>query len=188
MKLTALCGVLMFALMTPVLAADRTVTYLADRLAIQDLMVGYASAHDTTEPDAYRKLFTDDAEMLSADGKVLMKGIDNIVKSVTTDRKRFNAGAKEGVVTYGDMRHIITNMEVSITGNAASGSCYLLTTAYNPNTKKPEVLSMGRYEDKYVKRNGQWRIAQRKVITDWDGNEELAKMLGVGPFTPPEYR
>jgi hypothetical protein len=190
MKLTALAGrvLVCFALATgPAHAADKAITALADRLAIEDLMVGYATAHDTTEPELYRKLFTDDAEYLSAEGKVTIKGIDAIIKSVITDKKRFNANAKVGVVTYGNMRHIITNMMVSVAGDTATGGCYLLTTAYNPNSKQPEILSIGRYEDRYVKRNGEWRIAQRRIISDW-GNDEVAKQLGVGPYTPAEYR
>lgn len=35
-------------------ADDELLTYLADRAAIQDLMVIYETAHNTTEPELYR--------------------------------------------------------------------------------------------------------------------------------------
>jgi SnoaL-like domain len=189
MKITSPVAVLMLMLVaaTPAVAKDANLTYLADRLMIQDLMVGYATAHNATEPELYRKLFTDDAEIALPNGTVLLKGIDKIMASVRTDRLRFNAAAKDGVRTYGVMRHIITNMEVTIAGNTATGSCYLLNTAYNAIARKPEILSMGRYEDVYLKKSGQWRISKRVLISDW-GNDELAKVIGVGPYTPPEYR
>jgi hypothetical protein len=169
------------------LARNSSLAYLADRLMIEDLMISYATAHNVTEPDLYRNIFTEDAEIALPTGQVILKGIDKIMASVKVDRERFNAGAKEGVRTYGNMRHIITNMVVNITGNTATGSCYLLNTAYNAATNKPEILAMGRYEDNYVKKNGKWLIARRTLIADW-GNDDLAKAIGVGPYTPPQYR
>lgn len=187
MKSRTLAAWLLMLLSSPLFAQDARLAYLADRLAIEDLMVGYATAHNTADDNLYRQLFTEDAVFMNAAGKITTRGMDEIVKMVTQDRVRFNSDGTGGTVQYGVMRHVITNMVVSIKGDKATGSCYLLTTAYNATAKKPEILAMGRYEDEYVKHNGEWRISKRTIISDW-GNDELAKVIKVGPYTPAEYR
>lgn len=168
-------------------AQDAQTTYLMDRLAIEDLMVRYATAHNTTEQEMYREIFTEDARILLPGGVVALDGLDEILASVRNDRERFNAGTEEGSYTYGKLRQLITNSVVEVDGDAASGTCYVLTIAYHPDKMAPEILSMGRYEDVYVKVAGRWLIEQRTIHIDW-GSEEMTRMLEVGAYTPERYR
>jgi hypothetical protein len=171
------------------LAADThaDLTYLADRRQIEDLEIAYATAHNTTNADIYRRVFTEDAQMVTPTGAVALDGMQKILASVDTDRERFNPDAKPGAEVFGNMRHIITNVVINVHGKTADSTCYLLNTAYNAKQKKTEILAMGRYDDQLVKNNGEWRIKRRMIITDW-GNDELAQVLGVGPYTPQKYR
>lgn len=167
--------------------SDKLLTDLADRAAIQDLMTGYATAHNTTDPEIYRQIFADDVKILFPDGTVVLDGIEALLAEVKNDRVRFNQGAKEGVRTYGVMRHLVTNMEINVTGSTATSHCYVLVIANNAPAKQPEIVAMDRYNTEYVKRNGKWRISKMATYVDW-GNDEMAKMLQVGPYTPAEYR
>jgi hypothetical protein len=162
-------------------ADDATLTYLADRQAISDLVVRYAIAHNTTDETMYKDVFTEDGEFGG------IKGLANIILSVRTDIERFNKGFQAGKRTYGVMRHLITNHEVTITGDHAKGECQLLNIAFNKKTGKPEILTMSRYLDDYVKQNGRWLIARRGFAADM-ANDELAKQIQVGPHTPAKYR
>jgi SnoaL-like domain len=166
---------------------DKLLTYLADRLAIQDLMTAYGTAHNTTDPELYRQIFADDVKIISPEGKVEFDGIDALLVEVKNDRVRFNQGAKDGVRTYGVMRHLFTNMEINVTDKTATGRCYSLIITNNAPAKRPEILAMDRYNTEYVKRNGKWRISKMTIYVDW-GSEEMAKMLQVGPYTPAQYR
>jgi hypothetical protein len=168
-------------------ANDKLLTYLADRAAIQDLMALYETAHNTTDPALYPQIFTDDVKIVSPQGRVVIDGIDALVANAKKDRLRFNPGAKDGVRTYGVMRHLITNVEINVTGNTATSHCYLLIIANNIPAKKPEIVAMGGYNNDYVKKNGKWRISKLVSYFDW-GNDEMAKVLQIGPYTPPQYR
>lgn len=168
-------------------ATDAEVTAMIDRLKIQDVIVSYATAHNLNEAERYRPLFTADAEIILPNGRILAKGIEAIVAAARNDRKRFNADAKPGESRYGSLRDVVTNITIDIEGERATGHMYVTNIAFNPASKKPEVLQMGRYEDEYLKQKGQWRIARRQIWVDW-GNDELARSMRVGPYTPEEHR
>lgn len=52
-----------------------------------------------------------------------------------------------------------------------------MITLINDAGTEPAILSFGRYEDRYRKENGEWRIAHREIKLDF-GNQELGKKLG----------
>jgi len=149
---------------------------LLDRLQIMELQSRYALAHDLTDPAAYAAVFTADAELVGSGGKVLAKGSEALRAMTLNDRKRLNGGAPENVRQYGAMRHVVTNSIVDITGrDTATGQCYVLSIANNKG-HGPEILSIGRYEDRYRKVNGKWLIAHREIVSDM-GNDALAAQV-----------
>jgi hypothetical protein len=166
-------------------ANDELLTRLADRAAIQDLMTAYATAHNTTDPELYRQIFADDVKILSADGKVRLDGMQALLAEVKNDRTRFNPGAKDGVRTYGVMRHLFTNMETNVTGNTATGHCYAIVIANNVPAKA-ELIAMARYDNEYVKRTASGAFPAMNALSN--GHDEMAKVLQIGPYTPAEYR
>ena len=148
-----------------------------DRFLINELQSRYALAHDLTDPAMYASVFTEDAELYGA-GRLLAKGREALHAIGVNDRKRFNAGAKEGERSFGALRHVITNSVIELDGDtAASGVCYVLTVVNRPD-RGPEILSVGRYEDKYRKVDGEWLIAKREIVMDM-GNSELVKATGL---------
>ncbi|HTR01185.1 MAG TPA: nuclear transport factor 2 family protein [Candidatus Acidoferrum sp.] len=172
---TRVCALLWLVLSVGAVRADDQ-SELLDRLQIMELQSRYALAHDLTDPAAYAAVFTDDAELVSAGGKVLAKGSAALRAVAAGDRKRFNAGAADNVRSFGSMRHVITNQVIDITGrDTATGICYVQTIA-NRKDHGPEILSIGRYEDSYRKVNGKWLIARREIVSDW-GNDALVKQI-----------
>lgn len=175
---------------TPTLAQntdDELLTYLYDRAAIQDLMTQYETAHNTTDPEIYRQIFADNVKIISPEGKIILNGIEELVANVKIDRVRFNPDAKDEVRTYSVFRHLVTNMEINVTGNTASSHCYLLMIANNPAAKRPEIVAMGGYNNTYVKKDGKWRISTLIGYFDW-GSDEMAKLLQIGPYTPAGHK
>lgn len=152
---------------------------LADRMLIHELQSRYALAHDLTDPQMYASVFTEDAELIGG-GRVVAKGRQALMDAASNDRKRFNPGAAEGKRSFMTMRHVITNSVVDLTGpTSAKGICYVLTIV-NQKNHGPEIMSVGRYEDQYVKTKGEWLIARREIFMDM-GNTELGKEIGVIP-------
>lgn len=152
-----------------------------ERFLIQELQSRYALAHDLTDPDMYAAVFTEDAELYGAGGRLLAKGRGAFHSIGVNDRKRFNAGAADGERSFGALRHVITNSVIELTGDTtATGLCYVMTVVVRPEGG-PEILSLGRYEDEYRKVDGEWLIARREIVMDM-GNSALAEATGLfGP-------
>jgi hypothetical protein len=61
-------------------------------------------------------------------------------------------------------RHCITNMSIEIDGDTAHGETYF--TVFSETIVKPNVVSAGRYIDRFERRDGRWAIAARVCMTD----------------------
>jgi hypothetical protein len=73
------------------------------------------------------------------------------------------------------MRHVTTNYEIDVTGDAATVRAFFIEIVSNgantpPGSNPPTIHAMGRYEDELVKVDGRWFFSKRVVITDM--NEE----------------
>jgi len=165
---------------------DKLITEIADRMAIQDLIVKYARARDTTDPDLYREIFAKDAT-IGPPGKAFSKNLDEILAKVANDIIRFNPGRQPGATSYAIMRHEVSNTLITITGDTARSDYYVDTIAYNVAQKRPEIIATARNEDEYRRDKGRWLITRSTLNFGWD-HEEMGKALQVGPFTPPQYR
>jgi hypothetical protein len=151
---------------------------LLDRLQIMELQSRYALAHDLFDPAAYAAVFTEDAELIGGGGKVVAKGREALRTMTINDRKRLNGGAPENERRFGAMRHVITNSVIDIqSADSASGLCYFTVVA-DRKDHGPEILSMGRYEDRYRKVNGKWLIARREIYSDMNNSELTKQVLG----------
>ena len=94
-----------------------------DRFLINELQSRYALAHDLTDPAMYASVFTEDAELYGA-GRLLAKGREALHAIGVNDRKRFNAGAKEGKRSFGALRHVITNSVSNSMGTPPRPAAY----------------------------------------------------------------
>lgn len=149
-----------------------------ERFLIQELQSRYALAHDLTDPEMYASVFTEDAELYGAGGRLLAKGREAMHAIGVNDRKRFNADAAEGERSFGALRHLVTNSVIDLTSpTTATGFCYVMTIVVRPGGG-PEILSLGRYEDEYRKVDGEWLIAKREIVMDM-GNSELGEATGL---------
>jgi hypothetical protein len=166
---------------------DDLVTAIADRMAIEELIVKYAKGRDTTDADLYREIFAEDATIGLPGGKVFSKNRDEILAKVADDVVRFNPGKQDGTASYAIMRHEVGNILITISGDTARSEYYIDTLAYNETEKRPEFIATGRNEDEYRRVDGRWQITKSILIFQWE-NERMGQALRVGVFTPPEYR
>lgn len=166
---------------------EELVVAIADRLAIQDLVVLYAKARDTTDADLYRQIFAEDASIGSGSGITMSTDREQILAKVANDQIRFNPDKKPGETRYGVMRHEPSNVSITIDGDTATSDYYIKTLAYNEAEQRPEIISMGRNEDRYEKRDGRWWIVRSTLYFGWE-HPAMGRALKIGRFTPPEYR
>jgi SnoaL-like domain len=147
------------------------------RFEITELMYKYALVHNLTEPEEYAALFTKDGAFVTG-GVVSVKGRDALVALGKKDRETYNPGAAAGKRSFMVMRTIITNPLVTLNSDgSADGICYMQIVVQKAGVG-PQILAQGRYEDKFRKEEGKWKIARREVFLDMT-NMGLAKEVGV---------
>jgi hypothetical protein len=151
---------------------------LIDRMLIRELQDRYAIVHDFGTPEEYASVFTVDGAIAAANGTPLVRGRAALITYAERNRERWSAEPGPDGRISSFMRHLISNAEIEITGpDTAVGMSYV-TTLVQRDDIGPAILSVGRYEDRYVKQNGKWAIAHRTIHMDL-GDQELARALGL---------
>jgi 3-phenylpropionate/cinnamic acid dioxygenase small subunit len=108
-----------------------------------------------------------------------VKGRQALLEQARRDHERFGTEPTANGGTTSIMRHLISNSQITLTGeDTATGTCYV-TTVVKKGDVGPTILSISRYTDQYKKRNGQWRIQRREITIEF-GNGELGQQLGFG--------
>jgi hypothetical protein len=153
---------------------------VVDRTLIRELMDRYGIVHDSGSPEEYADLFTEDGEIAVAPGApAIVKGRQALIEQARRDHERFGTEPTANGGTTSIMRHLISNSQITLTGeDTATGTCYV-TTVVKKGDVGPTILSISRYTDRYTKQNGQWRIQRREITIEF-GNGELGKQLGFG--------
>lgn len=144
---------------------------VADRLEIQDVVHRWCRAIDRLDYDSMRKVFHPDA----------------------TDNHNFYCGDVEGLIDWIRQRHRTITFSMHMVANqliefaapdvALSETYVWCIQRYPANAKEslealtggqvgPEGVGMdlmacSRYVDRFHRRNEQWRILRRTVVTDW---------------------
>ncbi len=68
-------------------------------------------------------------------------------------------------------KHIVTNLIVDVDDEAGTGSCRSYYTVVQSTPTFPlQPIITGRYQDTFVRVEGEWRYATRHVITDYVGD------------------
>jgi uncharacterized protein (TIGR02246 family) len=127
---------------------------LADRAAIHDLFTRYCCALDNGEVETVVACFTAAAVLKSP--VIDIRGHDEI----RAFAGRFAAQRASGT----QFRHMVTNVAVTVDGNRATATAYLLVLISKDGGH--HTLPPGRYECDLVKQGGGWRFARRIVFHD----------------------
>ena len=134
---------------------DPAIGALLDRLAIEDCLNRYCHAVDRCDPELLRSVYWPDA----TDDHVFWKG----------NAEDFVEFCMPILRSRDQTLHAISNHLIRIDGDEARSQCYY--HAYERVRRKDgssnDVTMHGRYIDRFEKRDGEWRIAERKVVLDW---------------------
>lgn len=132
-----------------------------DRSEIIVLAGRYSQSLDLRDPEGWRSCFTDDAVMemelqqLWITGDALW-GLASGVTDADDDRVS---------------RHQPSNFVIDGDGDEATMKSYCTVVSGgsrdNPFVEPARITFQGRYEDRLRRVDGAWRIAHRKIITDW---------------------
>lgn len=135
---------------------------LLDKEDIRALRQHYSTLLDGGLSERMGEVFTEDAEVKVTVGS--MKGLAAIKQSLGDAYKQFDTKQR----AHFPFVHAVTNHVIELTGpNTAKGSCYLLDFVTDRPIAQHPILLLGRYEDEYVRVNGEWRIKHTALDVVW---------------------
>lgn len=138
--------------MTPSENREAALDAALARAEIHDLLMAYARGVDRADEALLASIFTDDSTVIS--GVVNGSGKD-FAQQITV----FVSQNLEMCF------HSVANEWIDVRGNEALGEHYVIAQMVQSGT---EVLTGGRYIDRYVKRDGKWLIQSRTFVVDWN--------------------
>ena len=130
---------------------------VADRLAIIHILTVYSRGIDRCDLETLKTTFWPDGTAQYGD-----------------QPQNAHAWAAATVAALKGMNrtfHSLSNMLITLDGDTARGETYC--TAYHEVAGPDGPIEMvvgGRYLDRLEKRNGEWRIASRLYVMDWNRN------------------
>lgn len=134
---------------------------LADRAAIVDAVIAYATAVDTRDWERLRALFTEDACWEYGAAGERLRGPHAIVARISTGVQRLDA-----------TQHLNGNHVAAVHGDEAEHTCYYQAQHVRLGLPDGErFLAGGRYDDRLRRTPDGWRFTARKIISVWsEGN------------------
>jgi ketosteroid isomerase-like protein len=154
--------------MTPA-ELERTVTELADRQAIRDVLMAYSRGIDRLDRKLLISLYHEDA-------------IDDHGVFVGTREEFADWAIAMHTATHLSHQHCIFNVTCDLDGDVAHTETYYMFVGMN-RTGTPMAMSGGRYIDRLEKRDGRWAIAARVCVRDWAPLEEIPKVMDQAAMT-----
>ena len=81
------------------------------------------------------------------------------------------------------MQHFIGNVHVELDGDRARVESYILTFArFAKDGQDYDTLTGARAHDRFERRGGEWRIAHRQAVFDWNSDRPSAETWCLGLF------
>ena len=139
---------------------DQAIQQLLDKQAIHEVLMRFCRGIDRRDEDLLRSVFHPDAwdEHGVFDGNALEfahLSIDMLLQFTATS-------------------HMIMNEYVELDGDRAYAESYVLACHRSERDGRKIDMTMGaRYVDRFERRGGQWRIAHRAVVHDWNREQEV---------------
>ncbi len=160
MKIAACAALLALALASPAPAQRPTVTQqtLLDRIQIEDLIVSYYYHLGSGDHKGFSDYYIPEGEF-DVNGKVY-RG-QAAIEGIYAQMKQQHSPLAHDV-----FHMLLNNPMITVTGDTATAR-FIWTGVVTDNVKAPpRLLEQGREYDALVKRNGQWFIAKRTIISD----------------------
>jgi SnoaL-like domain len=141
---------------------DIAPTELADRLAIRALVDTYAHCADRRDAEGQKSLFTEDTRFL-----VYLQGEGTEPSQELTGREALTP-VFDDLNRYETTTHFNGQSTVALDGQRATGESYCLAHhLFTEDDEQKMFVASLRYLDTFVKSDGGWLFAERKLYVDW---------------------
>ena len=151
------------------------ITEVADRLAIAETLALYCRGIDRCDGVQLAAVFTPDAKVDYGNGAA------PIGETIT--------GLMAGLGAMRLTQHNITNTVMRLEGDQARAETHCVALHIVPTPDgEIELVVGGRYLDRLEKRQGQWRIAERLYVMDWNRTSPATMQTAGGLFDSLQRR
>jgi ketosteroid isomerase-like protein len=142
----------------------------ADRLAIRELIDAYAHCADRRDAKGQMALFTDDTRFL-------------VFMDATAAEPTQELHGRESLApVFDDLNQYVATMHfngqstISLDGDRASGESYCLAhhLKVGQDAQRTMMIASIRYLDEFVKQDGQWLFAERRLMVNWTETRPIA--------------
>jgi hypothetical protein len=135
----------------------------ADRLAIRELVESYAHCADRRDAKGQMALFTPDTHFV-----VYMNAKDPKPSQELHTREGL-APVFNDLNKYAATMHFVGQSTIlTLTSDRATGEAYTLAHHLTVDgTKRRLMIATLRYNDSFVKTNGEWLFSERLLYVDW---------------------
>jgi hypothetical protein len=133
---------------------------LADREAIRDCLFRYCRGIDRMDPEILASAYWPGA----------------------LDHHTGFEGTVEQFIEWALPRLAAMEQGMHIDGATAKVESYLWSVSVLPGDAPRRVVTCGRYNDRFEKRDDEWRIAERWVVHDWYEEAANTGDWNAGPF------
>ncbi len=151
------------------LTTEQRLQRVEDQLAIQRILVDYSATQDARDYAGYAALFATSGEWVN--GRNVYKGREAIHKMLVD-----LYGAPPPGYVNSESYHITSNAQVEVDGDRATARSRHLLVMRGPNGEPTPMLA-GRYEDQFIRENGQWKILRRVDTPVMPTAEEWGKFM-----------
>jgi ketosteroid isomerase-like protein len=135
----------------------------ADRLAIRELIDAYAHCADRRDAKGQMALFTADTRFL-----VFMDAAATEPTQQLHGRESL-APVFDNLNSYAAAMHFNGQSTVSLDGDRATGEscCLAHHLSVGEDGQRTMMIASIRYLDEFVKQDGQWLFAERRLMVNW---------------------
>ena len=126
---------------------------LADRIAVQDVMLRYATGVDERDMEMYRSCFADDVEVYGF-GQETVYGGDNWTDYV-----------KNALEAYGPTQHMWAPMLATIDGDDADCRSDVQALHYLKDQEGATLTLWATYVQKMRRIDGAWKIVRHELVS-----------------------
>ncbi len=148
-------------------ALQNQVRELMDKQQIHDMMMRYSRGVDRADASLVSTVYWPDA--------IDDRGNGNIIRGSATG-KALAAGRKATEKRHQLGQHFVGNELIEVEGDSAYAEFYFMSnTPTERDGQEYTRYRAGRYLDRWERRNGQWKIAYRVVVDDWDRLDKLVE-------------
>ncbi len=152
-------------------ASTQMIDQIISRQQIADLTMAYCRGVDRADVALLQSIFHDDSTVVS--GAFNGNGQEFAVEICRTVATVFEQ-------TF----HSIANQWIDIMGDSAVAETYVIAVATTSGAQadKFETLTGGRYIDRFTRRDGIWKFAERSFVCDWTRTDKSTRQLNDGIY------